>query len=193
MKAVFNKALVLALPAMVGMVAAQASAQVFYTVRGLLNDHFHSSERVDFQRVRLNGAKQATVERTLGYKLKDKSYVFYVAHTGDTIDGYALFDHEIGQHELIDFATFFDAKGKVTRVEIVAYREPYGDGVRKKRFRRQFVGRHAKSGYTLGKDIDSVTGATLSARAMSKAVRRAAVLLDHEILEKTPSTAVARR
>ena len=39
-----------------------------------------------------------------------------------------------------DFATFFDCDGRVTRVEVVAYREPYGDGIRSQRFRKQFVG-----------------------------------------------------
>ena len=92
--------------------------------------------------------------------------------------GYALFDSEKGQHELMDVATFFDAKGKVTRVELMSFREPYGDGVKSERFRQQFIGKDARSGFVAGRDIDTISGATLSSRAMAKAVQRAAVLLD---------------
>jgi len=56
-------------------------------------------------------------------------------HRSELVDGYALFDREIGQHEYIDFAAFFDGEARVARVEVVAYREPYGEAIRSKRFR----------------------------------------------------------
>ena len=93
-----------------------------------------------------------------------------------------MFDREIGQHEYIDLATFFDCDGRVTRVEVVAYREPYGEGIRSKRFRKQFVGKEAASGFKPGRDIDVISGATLSARAMAKAVKRATLLLHDTVL-----------
>jgi Na+-translocating ferredoxin:NAD+ oxidoreductase RnfG subunit len=81
-----------------------------------------------------------------------------------------------------DFATFFDGEGRVTRVEVVAYRERYGDGIRSQRFREQFVGKQATSGFRPGHEIDVISGATLSARAMAKAVKRATLLLHDTVL-----------
>ena len=72
--------------------------------------------------------------------------------------------------------------GRVTRVEVVAYREPYGEGIRSKRFRKQFVGKEAASGFRPGHDIDVISGATLSAHAMAKAVKRATLLLHDALL-----------
>lgn len=183
MKNVFNRpALLLAFAVASSGLAASGHAQVYYSVRGLLADQFRQSEIVDFKRVQLSVRLREQVERQLGEKLEKGEYIFYVAHSGDRIDGYAIFDREIGQHEYIDFATFFDCDGRVTRVEVVAYREPYGDGIRSKRFRKQFIGKEAASGFKPGHDIDVISGATLSARAMAKAVKRATLLLHDTVL-----------
>jgi Na+-translocating ferredoxin:NAD+ oxidoreductase RnfG subunit len=183
MKGVFNRAaLLLAVSVVTSGLAASGHAQVYYSVRGLLAEQFRQSDLVDFQRVQLSKDRRAGIERQLGQKLEKAEYIFYVAHSADQVDGYALFDREIGQHEYIDFATFFDCDGRVTRVEVVAYREPYGEGIRSKRFRKQFVGKEAASGFKPGHDIDVISGATLSARAMAKAVKRATLLLHDTVL-----------
>ena len=183
MKTIFNKTSALLFVALIAS-SSIATAQVYHSVRVLLSEQFATSKKVDFIRVRPSASQKVSLKKKLGYSLKKSEYIFYVARNEDGhVDGYAIFDQEIGQHELIDFATFFDAKGKVSRVEVVAYREPYGEGIRSKRFRKQFVGRSAMSRFRTGRDIDSITGATLSARAMSKAVRRASVILDQAVLQ----------
>jgi Na+-translocating ferredoxin:NAD+ oxidoreductase subunit G len=168
----------------VGLAAAPSSAvaQEYYTVRQLLAEQFKSSARVSYIRVRPNDEQRARIERRLGRDLSKSDYTVYVAQTGERIDGYALFDDELGQHEPISFATFFDAQGKVTRVEVVAYREAYGDGVRAQRFRRQFVGKDAHSGFAPQADIDAISGATISSRALCVGVQRAALVLDETVL-----------
>ncbi|MGB5694698.1 MAG: FMN-binding protein [Polyangiales bacterium] len=184
MKSVFNRAplpLLFALAVSTGL-AGTGHAQVYYSVRGLLAEQFRQSSVVDYQRVRLSSERRAALERQLKQRLEKAEYIFYVARSQDHVDGYALFDREIGQHEYIDFATFFDGEGRVTRVEVVAYRERYGDGIRSQRFREQFVGKQATSGFRPGHDIDVISGATLSARAMAKAVKRATLLLHDTVL-----------
>lgn len=192
-KSIFKKGLLVGVT-LTGLIALPAisQSQVFYTVRGLLSEQFSSSERVGFVQVAPSGDALARVERRLGSKLPGDSYTFYVARTGDHVDGYALFDEERGQHELISFATFFDARGSITRVEIVAYREAYGDGIRASRFRSQFVGRNADSSFRPNDDIDAVSGATISSRSLSRGVERASVLLDEVVLHADKSVVASR-
>lgn len=186
MKGVFNKPRLVVLAALLcSAVPGSGNAQVYFSVRGLLAEQFRKSELVDYRRIELSARTRDHIEQQLGEKLEKGEYIFYVAHSGERIDGYALFDREIGQHEYIDFATFFDARGMVTRVEVVAYREPYGGGIRSKRFRSQFVGKGFGSGFRPGHDIDVISGATLSAHAMAKAVQRASVLLHDTILSSS--------
>ncbi len=172
-------------------VPGSAHAEQFFTVRQLLADQFHASARVTYLQVRPGAEARARIERRLGRRLQKPEYTFYVATSGGHVDGYALFDEERGQHELISFGTFFDPQGRVTRVEILAYREPYGDGIRAERFRRQFVGRNARSGFAAERDIDAVSGASISSRSMCVGVKRAAVLLDEAVL-KSPAVLAAR-
>lgn len=163
-----------------------ANAEVYFSVRDLLADQFKSSERVTFVHVKPTAAQRAHLQQRTGRTLAKDDYVFYVATTHGKVDGYALFDEERGQHELIGFGTFFDADGRVTRVEVTAYREPYGDGIRGERFRKQFVGRSAHSTFAPEKDIDAVSGATISSRSMCAGVERASALLEETLLHSAP-------
>src|SRR6185369_8394923 len=94
-------------------------------VRELLSTRFGRSERVSFVKVAVEGPMRQRIEAELGRRLPRESYNVYVATTAGKVDGYALFDEERGQHEMISFATFFDATGHVTSVEVVTYREAY--------------------------------------------------------------------
>jgi Na+-translocating ferredoxin:NAD+ oxidoreductase subunit G len=179
MKVVFMTAAMLAL-----LLPSVARSEVFHSVKGLLSAQFKQSKQVTFVRVEPDNKQRAQIAKRLGHALPRATYSFYVAKTEGRVDGYALFDAEIGQHEPIDFATFFDRDGKITRVEVVAYREAYGADIRKQQFRQQFVGRHAKSGFRAGKDIDIISGATISSKSATRAVQRATVLLDQLVLEK---------
>ena len=192
MNAVRTTMALVALAAASFVVTPSARSDVFHSVRELLAGHFSRSDAVGFTRVRPEGEVRARVERRLGGPLPGAAYVFYHAETGGNRDGYALFDSERGQHELIDIGTFFDAEGSVTRVEILAFREPYGDGIRSQRFLHQFVGRRADDSFRVGQEIDAVSGATISARSLARAVRRAAVLLEEAVLPDDPRS-LARR
>jgi Na+-translocating ferredoxin:NAD+ oxidoreductase RnfG subunit len=160
-----------------------ARAETLLTVRQLLAEQFKGSARVSYVRVRPTPTQRARVEQRLGRGLGKPEYTVYVATSAGHVDGYALFDEERGQHELISLGTFFDAQGRVTRVEVLAYREPYGDGIRAERFRHQFIGRNASSGFAAEHDIDAVSGASISSRSMCVGVQRAAILLDEAVLK----------
>lgn len=192
-KSIFKRGLLVGAMLIAGIgLPAITQGQVFHSVRALLSEQFHSSERVSFLKIAPDSSARARIEKRTGRKLPRADYTFYVASTGKRVDGYALFDEERGQHELISFATFFDARGNITRVEVVAYREPYGDGIRAARFRNQFIGRNASSGFRANDDIDAISGATISSRSLSKGVQRASILLD-EVVLRGGKTIVASR
>lgn len=190
MKTVFRRIFIWAAIALVALPVA-AHAVDFTTPQALLAARFRTSERVSFVKVRPDDAQRAALKRRLGRELPKPEYTFFVASSAGKPDGYALFDEQIGQHEPISFATFFDAQGQITGVEVVSYREPYGDGIRADRFRKQFVGRSAHSQFRAGTDIDTISGATISSRSMCTGVERAAALF--EITMRGNSSTLAQR
>lgn len=168
-----------------------ARAEQFWTTQALLADQFKASQSVTYVRTRIEPATRARLEARLGRALPKTEYTVFVAKSGDRVDGYALFDEQVGQHEPISFATFFDPTGAITRIEVVAYREPYGDGIRAERFRKQFRGRDVRSRFRPGDDIDTISGATISSRSMCIAAERAAVLVDAWLRNQVQSLAAA--
>ena len=165
--------------------------QVYFTARDLLADFFRSSQNVTYKKVQLDEPERQRLQHRLGYTPAKASYTFYVATSGGRIDGYAFIDEEKGEHLPITFAVKLSPAGKVMRQEVVVYREARGDEVRDERFRAQFVGKSAADAIETDQDIQAVSGATISSRAMAVGVKRAVVLFDE--LVKPTAVATASR
>jgi Na+-translocating ferredoxin:NAD+ oxidoreductase RnfG subunit len=62
---------------------------------------------------------------------------------------------------------------QVRRATVLTYTAERGADIQMPKFTRQFTGKGPKDPIRVGKDIDAITGATLSAKAMSGGVRDA--------------------
>ena len=160
----------------------------------MLASFFPKSERVTYRTLTLDAREKARLAHRLGYTPARDSYTVFVALTQGKVDGYAVIDDELGLHQPITFATRLTSKGVVDRVEIMVYREPRGDEVRDPRFRKQFEGKTAADPLRIDRDIDAVSGATVSSASLATGVRRAAVLVDELALATSaPSTVAAAK
>jgi Na+-translocating ferredoxin:NAD+ oxidoreductase RnfG subunit len=92
-----------------------------------------------------------------------------------------VIDRVLGKHDFITYAVAIDAQGKVKGLEIMDYRETYGYQVRGADWRKQFVGKSLHDPIKLGKDIQNISGATLSSKHVTEGVRR--VLFTYETLK----------
>ena len=158
--------------------SVDANAQgVFYSTETVLTDFFSDSERVGFTRVQV-GPHAAHFSEALGYVPSRAEFVVFEAFTGERLDGYAVIDNQKGQHQPITFAIKVGPSGVVERVEVMVYREGYGDEIREPRFREQFVGLGSSDPIRFGQDIVAITGATISSKAFSIAVKRAVAVVE---------------
>lgn len=162
--------------------AAFASA-TYFTTAGVLKEFFPKSEKVTYRKIPLSAEHREVLTKRLGYRPGKQEYVVFVALTGDRVDGYAIIDDERGQHEPITFAVKFSPEGVVERHEVMVYREKYGEEIVDSRFRVQFVGKTGKDPLRAGRDIDVVTGATISSRSMAVGVRRAIALVEELVIK----------
>lgn len=96
--------------------------------------------------------------------------------------GYFILDDVVGKHEFITYAIGLNNDGSVKNIEIMEYKETYGDQVRDKEWREQFVGKTASSQLKLDKDIKNISGATLSSRHVTDGVKR--ILATYEVALK---------
>ena len=157
-------------------------SETWRTYRELLGRHFAKSERVAFVRVRPDVDERTRIEGRLASKLAQTEYLFHVARSGQRIDGYAHLGRAPTRYSTFTFAVLFDPRGTITRAEVIEYLETNGSGIRSRVFLRQFEGMDSRSGFRFGRDIDAVTGASISSRSLASGVHRAAVLLSELVL-----------
>ena len=96
----------------------------------------------------------------------------YRAQAGDKLLGLFVVNRVIGKHLYIDYAVALDPAGRVSRVEILEYRESYGGEVRSPSWLGQFVGKSNGSALKVGSDIHNISGATLSSLHVTEGVKR---------------------
>jgi hypothetical protein len=150
----------------------------YYSTRSVLAEFFPNSEHVGYRTFAVDQSIRARLAQRLGYAPARDKYTIFVATTHGKIDGYAVVDDEQGLHQPITFATRLSPRGMVERVEIMVYREPRGDEVRDVRFRKQFQGKTSQDPLRLNRDIDAVSGATVSSASLAVGVRRATILVE---------------
>jgi len=94
------------------------------------------------------------------------------AMAGDRLLGLVVLDHVIGKHLYIDYTVAFDTTGRVTKVDILQYRESFGGEVREAGWLAQFVGKTSGSALRIGSDIRNISGATLSSLHLTEGIKR---------------------
>lgn len=90
----------------------------------------------------------------------------------DSLLGFAAVANVTGKDQPITFLVAMDAEDRLKDVDILVYREPYGGEVAYDAWRRQFRGRTAADSLRVGREIRSISGATISVHAVTLGVRR---------------------
>lgn len=108
------------------------------------------------------------IESESGETVRNKNLILYQGPSKDLV----FIDQVLGKHEFITIAVGISADSKVKAIEIIEYRETYGQQVRNPEWRKQFVGKNSDAALKLGKDIQNITGATLSSSHITAGVRR---------------------
>ena len=84
----------------------------------------------------------------------------------------------------MEFITVMDIKGIVKGVRVLSYQEQRGQPIARRSFLNQYRGKSSTSTLTVGKDIIGVSGATISSRAATFAVKKAIVIYEEVYLHK---------
>lgn len=91
---------------------------------------------------------------------------------GDTLLGFARVGNVIGKDQPITFLVAIDPADRLKDVDILVYRESYGGEVAYEPWRRQFRGKSAADSLRVGREIRSISGATISVQAVTLGVKR---------------------
>lgn len=174
-----------ALAGVVCLVVGAAGATVLITVEEALEQAFPGST-TKRQTLFLSDEQREAVERESGAEVSSALATRYVAHGEDgAVLGWAYLDTHRVRTLPETLMIVLDGDGTVRRVEVVTFREPL-EYMPREGWYGQYEGQELDDNLALKRDIRPVTGATLTARATTEAVRR--VLAIHAVVaqEETP-------
>ena len=165
----------LLIPAAALTIAVPAHATVYMSIEQAQALMF-PGETLTAHPVTLTDDQVSRIEEASDTDVLSKSLKAWKASGG----GWFIADQVVGKHDFIPIALAIDAHGAVKDVEILEYRESYGDDVRNPKWRAQFTGKTSHSTLRLTDDIQNISGATLSSKHITDGVRR--LLVTHDVV-----------
>jgi len=156
-------------------IVSPAHATVYLSIEQAQKLLFPGAEfSPDFRAI--TAAQEKAIEKLSGVNVRNRNLQVWRVSTG----GWFIVDEVIGRHDNIPYALALNADGSVKGIEILEYRESYGGQIRDALWRAQFIGKRDASGVTFNKDIQNISGATLSCRHISDGVKR--LLATYDVL-----------
>jgi Na+-translocating ferredoxin:NAD+ oxidoreductase RnfG subunit len=172
-------AALVAVPGIVMIVPAPVcGAQTYLREADAARAMFPQSTSSARKTLELSEGDMAALSKSLGRRVETRRYAYLEVKSEKGIAGVVLFLDVIGESQPITFAVAVTADGALQDIQVMVYREPQGEAIQEKRFRKQFVGKRAKDPITLDKDIDAISGATISSRSATFAARKALLLAE---------------
>jgi Na+-translocating ferredoxin:NAD+ oxidoreductase RnfG subunit len=160
------------------LAAGPLRAKVFLTVDEALRLAFPGCA-VERRTVFLTPEQKSRVEQLAKGEVKSALVNPYHATCGGKDGGTAYFDSHVVRTLPETLMVMIDPQGKVKRIEVLSFAEPE-DYLPPSRWYGQFAGQGLGDDLALGRHIRNVTGASLTARATTEAVRR--VLALHQVI-----------
>ena len=169
-----------ALPLGILLSGEQANATTYFTGDAVKRALFPSATRFVDRSVTLSAAQSKAIGAAAKTRVSFPKIVALDAYSASGKLGTLYIDKVYGKHEFITYAVGLDASGAVHGIEIMDYRESYGDQVRNAAWRKQFAGKRSGQPLVIDKQVKNISGATLSCVHVTEGVRR--VLVTHSLV-----------
>jgi hypothetical protein len=164
-----------------------AAARVDMTQDEALRLAFPEPETRERRTLYLDDAQAQKAAAEAGVPVEARVVPYYVGMSGHTVTGYAFFDTHLVRTLSETVMVRLTPAGAIVAIDILSFDEPEDYKVNP-RWLEQFKGRRSDETARLPAGIRAMTGATLSARAITDAARRVLALY-HLYVERPAATA----
>lgn len=145
--------------------------EVYLTEEEALKTAFPEADRIEKKTAVINKAQREQIEKMSGINRPSSLFTYYEGIKGNETTGYAVIKKIRAKLSYITFIVITDNKGITERVTMMEYNGLYGSGIKNETFLRQFRSKSVNAPLSLNSDIDAVTGATISSRVLTNAVK----------------------
>ncbi len=183
---------------LVGIILVRPCAGVvLLTDDAALKQMFPDADNVITENIVLDDAQLDEVKSQLGGKWvlyqsgskskkvgEENNCTFYFAEKDGEKTGVALMETQPGKWGPVKYIIALDMTGKVKDLAVMLYVEKRGKPIARRRFLGQFIGKTSADPLMVKKDIDAISGATISSRASAFAVKKVIVIYETVYLNK---------
>ncbi len=156
-----------------------AEAKVFFSRQEALELAFPEADRIETETYVLEDTEVEKIEELAKSPIDSKLVKIYTGVKNEQVIGYAVIDMHRVRTLPEAFLVLLTPEGTVKSLRVLAFHEPL-EYLPADRWYRQFDDKTLSEPLRLGRDVHAVVGATLSARATTRGVRR--ILAFYEVL-----------
>jgi hypothetical protein len=159
------------------LLSIKADAGVLMTPQNAMIQNYGSDIEINKKSILLNKSQFASISEKAKMKLSTKLYRAFVLKKAHEIVGYALLINETVRSKNAAVLYMIEPKGSIKAIEIVAFNEP-PEYMPSAIWISQLKDKSALDELRVGKDIPTITGATMSARNIADGSRLALALYE---------------
>ena len=171
--------------------AAPAAARIFHSKEGALRLAFPDADSVKPMHLFLDDDQVVAIERACGAKVRSKLVTLYVGERAGRPLGFAIFDTHVVRTMPETFMTVIGTDGRVRAVHILAFHEPT-EYMPSRPWLSQFEGKVLTHGLRVRQEVAGIAGATLSAFAVTKGIRRVLAIFNIAVRGERSGSVAAR-
>ena len=149
-----------------------AGAKVFFSRNEALELAFPEADRIEDETILLGDEQAGRIEKLARSQLDSRLVRIYTGYREDQVLGYAFIDVHNVRTLPEAFLVVLTPSGGVSTLRVLAFHEPL-EYMPTSRWYRQFEEKTLEEPLRVGRDVHGIVGATLSARATTRGVRRA--------------------
>ena len=148
-----------------------ASAIDVMTLKSFLKVNLGGKGKIVREKFKLSNAQKGSLKKIAPNPLVEE-FTFYYAKKDKKIVESCSAVPQKGKEGPLLIAVCYDKNGVIKKVNILSHEEERGKPIQGEDFLKQFEGKKASGEFVLGRDVDGISGATRSSRAISEALRR---------------------
>ncbi len=142
---------------------------------------------LELQKIKIDLGIKKKIEKKFRQRFFKSWLYYWTIKNGHEITAFALLDNVYGKTSPITFITVFSKTGDIIGCRIVKYRESHGYEVKNKKWLENFKGKNASSLFKKDRDIDGISGATISSGSIIKGNGKLALLINYMIGKRNKS------
>lgn len=145
----------------------------------IIIEKFSDDIEIKTYKLELDKELKKNSEKFARQRFYSKFVYYYEIKKDDKNIAYAILDNVKGKVKPITFLIVFNNNLSINAVEIIKYREEHGGAIENKEWLMQFNNKSLQTKLVLNNNIDGISGATISVKAIIKGVKRLLYLINN--------------